>query len=209
MKLFDYKVAPSPRRVRMFLAEKDLELEIIQVDLLKGEQHSEDFSKLNPWRTVPVLELDDGTTISEVDACCIYLEETHPEPRLLGNTPKEKAEIAMWNSHINSDGYQAAANLFRNTSKAFKNRATTGPESHAQIPEFADREKTRLLSFLKLLDERLSDRTFICTEKFTISDITAFVAIEFAKWSGVNPDTKLKSLVRWHQNISNRPSAKA
>ena len=209
MKLYDMTIAPSPRRVRIFLAEKNLELETIQVDLMAGEQHTDSFKKLNPWGTVPVLELDDGSTISEITACCRYIEEIHPQPALMGATAKEKAQIAMWDLHMESDGYQAAADTFRNTSKGFENRAATGPEPHAQIPELAERGKKQLNSFFNFLDRRLKDHEYICGKHFSIADITAFVTIDFAKWSKIVPETALSNLKRWQDQIAARESMKA
>ena len=193
----------------MFLAEKEVTVETVQVDLMKGEQHKDEFKRLNPWCTVPVLELDDGTTISEITACCLYIEEMYPDRPLMGSDPKEKAFIAMWNLHMENDGYQAAADAFRNTAKGFENRATTGPNSHPQIPELALRGKARLVSFFELLDNQLSDNLFICGDKLSIADITAFVTVDFAKWIKVTPLESQSNLARWYGTISERKSSKA
>ena len=209
MKLYDMTIAPSPRRVRIFLAEKNLEVETIQVDLMAGEQHTDSFKKLNPWGTVPVLELDDGSTISEITACCRYIEEVHPQPALMGTTAKEKAQIAMWDLHMESDGYQAAAATFRNTAKGFENRAATGPEPHAQIPELAERGKKQLRWFFNFLDIRLNVHEYISGKQFSIADISAFVTIEFAKWSKIIPETSLSNLKRWQDQVAARESMKA
>ena len=104
MKFYDCKTAPSPRRVRIFLAEKGIELDTVEVNLAEGEQHSDEFATINPDRVVPVLELDDGSYLSEVVAICQYLEELHPEPALLGSTPEERARVSMWNAKVEQQG---------------------------------------------------------------------------------------------------------
>ena len=115
MILYDVKTAPSPRRVRIFLAEKNLDVEVIQVNTAEGEHLKEDFLKLNPWATVPVLKLDDGTCISEAIACCRYLEENYPNPPLMGVDPSEKAIISMWEHRMEWDGFLPVAEVLRNT----------------------------------------------------------------------------------------------
>ncbi len=209
MKLYDCTPAPSPKRVRMFIHEKGLEIEKIQIDLMSGQQRTEEFKKINPWSTVPVLELEDGTTISEIAACCRYIEEIHPNPPLLGKNPKEKAIIEMWNQHMEIDGYMAAADVFRNRSKAFASRAKAGPNNYEQIPDLANRGSNQLTDFFELLDSRLSKSAFIAGDAFSVADITAYVTIEFAKWSKISPIESQSNLARWLDEISNRPSSKA
>ena len=109
MKIYDFARAPSPRIVRIFMAEKGVEMKTIQVDLTSGEQMKPDFAAKNPWLTVPVIELDDGTCISEISACCRYLEEIHPDPLLLGCDAKDKALVEMWNHHMFQEGFMAVA----------------------------------------------------------------------------------------------------
>ena len=126
MKFYDCSTAPSPRRVRIFIAEKGLEIETVEVDLKNAEHLSDSFRKINPHCTVPVLELDDGTTIAEIPPICHYLEETHPEPNLLGADPKERALIAMWDRYMEFDGVMAVAEALRNRAKGMQGRALTG-----------------------------------------------------------------------------------
>lgn len=139
MKLYDFKPAPSPRRVRIFLAEKNVSLPTQQVDLRQGDQMQEWFLRLNPWATVPVLELDDGTAISEASACCRYLEEVYPDPPLLGRTPTEKGVVAMWDHRCEIDGFLAVAEAFRNKTPGMKDRALPGVFGFPQLPELAER----------------------------------------------------------------------
>lgn len=209
MKLYDCKPAPSPRRVRIFAAEKGIELEVVQVDLANGEQMSAEFRRLNPDCTVPVLELDDGTCISEVSAICDYLEQTHPEPALMGRDARGRAEVLMWNSKIEQQGFAAIAECFRNSVEGMKSRAITGPADFEQIPELAERGRKRALLFFTRLDEHLDGRTFIAGESFSIADITALVAIDFALRMKLEVLDAAPNLARWHEAVSARPGAGA
>ena len=134
MKLYDYAAAPNPRRVRMFLAEKNVEIETIQVDIRNSEQKSEAFLKLSPLGEVPLLQLDDGTCISQVHAICRYIEEIHPENPLLGRSPLEKALVESSNHQLNMNGIVAVTEGFRNSNPTFEGRAMAGPNAYDQIP---------------------------------------------------------------------------
>ncbi|HYN39059.1 MAG TPA: glutathione S-transferase [Rhodospirillales bacterium] len=209
MKLYDCASAPSPRRVHMFLAEKGLTIPVVQVDLRAGEHLRPEFLKLNPWATVPVLELDDGTTISEASACCRYIEEVHPEPPLLGCDPKEKAVIAMWDHRCEIDGFLATAEALRNEAKAMAGRALTGPVGYAQIPALAERGRARAGRFFAVLDARLAEVPFVAGAAFSVADITAFITVEFASWLKLAPPDGAVALRRWLDGMRARPSAKA
>ena len=209
MKFYDCAVAPSPRRVRIFLAEKGISLPTIQVDLRKGEQFGEAFRAINPDCTVPVLELDDGRRISDSIAICVYLEETHPEPPLLGVDAVERAIVAEWQRRAERDGFLAVAEAFRNATPAFKTRALPGPDDYAQIPALVERGRARTSAFFKLMDARLADREYVAGARYTIADITALVAVDFAGWIKLTIPDDCPHLRRWHQAVSARPSAKA
>ena len=209
MKFYDCSTAPSPRRVRIFMAEKGLEIPTVQVNLRKNEQLSSEFRKLNPWCTVPVLELDDGTAISEVTAVCRYLEEIRPEPPLLGIDTRDRAVVAMWDHRCEIDGFFAAAEAFRNASKGYKDRAVTGPKNVTQIPELAERGRNRLMQFFEMLDQRLSVSSFMAGDRYTIADITAQVTIDFAGWIKMKLPDELHNARRWLDEVSKRPSAQA
>ena len=209
MKFYDYVKAPSPRRVRIFMAEKGIEIETVQVDLMTGEQMNADFSTKNPWLTVPVLELDDGTCISEIGACCRYLEEAYPEPPLMGRDAKEKAVIEMWNHHMEVDGFMAGSEALRNYAKGMKGRPLTGPHNYEQIPDLAERGKMRLANFFGDLDARLGDSKYIAGDAYTVADITALVTVDFAGWVKITPQDSQANLKRWYEDVSGRPSAKA
>ena len=205
MKFYDCATAPSPRRVRMFIAEKGLEIPVVQIDLRSGEQMSDEFRAINPHCTVPVLELDDGTTLLDSNSISLYLDETYPEPNLMGRDPKEKAVIAGWNRMAEWDGIAAGAEALRNHAKGMKGRAITGPVSYEQIPELAARGRKRATHFLEELDKRFADSAFLAGDRFTIADITAVIAVDFFKWVKVEATEEQASLRRWYGEVSKRP----
>jgi glutathione S-transferase len=134
MKFYDCTTAPSPRRVRIFLAEKGITVPTIQVDLRNGEQFSPAFRAINPECTVPVLELDNETRIADIVAICRYFEELHRDPPLMGRTAEEKAVIEAWQRRIERDGFYSAMEAFRNSTPGLTGRARPGSESYDQIP---------------------------------------------------------------------------
>ena len=207
MKFYDCKTAPSPRRVRIFIAEKGIDIDIVQVDLSAGEQFSEAFRKVNPDCVVPALELDDGTCISEVLAICSYLEELHPEPRLLGNNAAERASVLMWNTKVEQQGFLAIADAFRNFAKGLKGHAVTGPEPHTQIPELAERGRKRAQQFFHRLDGQLAKTPFVAGKNYSIADISALVVTDFATRVKISLPDDAENLHRWYESVSGRPSA--
>lgn len=209
MKLYDYAPAPSPRRVRMFLAEKGLEIETVQVDLAAGAEFEAPFADLNPRCVVPLLELDDGTCIGEAAVICRYLEALHPEPPLHGTTPEQRALIEMWDRAMEEDGFRAVAEVVRNTSPAFADRALTGQQRYPQLPELAERGARRTRQFMDDLDARLGVSPFVAGAEFSVADITAFVCVGFARWAKVKPEPRHTHLLRWHEALAARPSADA
>lgn len=209
MKFYDCASAPSPRRVRIFLAEKGIEIPTEQVDLASGEHLGEDFRRKNPSCTVPVLELDDGTAICESFAICQYLESEYPEPPLMGRDPRERALVTMWNTRVENEGLGAVAESFRNRSKGFRDRALTGPENFAQIPELVPRGRRRAELFLDRLEEQLTGKEFVVGDVFTVADITALIAVDFAGWIKLPIPERAENLRRWHEAVSSRPSMAA
>jgi glutathione S-transferase len=211
MRLFDFALAPNPRRVRMFLAEKSVEIPLVQVNTREREQFTESFSAVNPLNAVPVLELDDGTCISESVAICRYIEELHPEPPLMGTDAKDKAIVEMWNRRVELLGYAAASEAVRNSLPMFEDRGLPGvPGGVPQIPALVERGKQTLVRFFGLLDRQLAENQFVAGAAFTIADITAYVTIEFAKRADVEiPSAGADKVLRWHAEIASRPSAAA
>ena len=209
MKFYDCATAPSPRRVRIFAAEKGIELPTVQVDLRSGEHFGEAFRAVNPTCTVPVLELDDGTCIYESVAVCRYLEAAHPEPPLMGSSPAEQGVVAMWDHRIEIEGFQAAAEMFRNTARGMKDHALPGPDPVAQIPELAERGRMRVGRFFETLDAQLDGREFVTGPRYTAADITALVAVDFINRLKVETPEGCGNVRRWHEAVSARPSASA
>ena len=195
--LYDCATAPSPRRARILLAEKGVTHDTVQVDLRQREQMGEDFRRVNPLCTVPALRPDDGPVLTDNAAIAAYLEAAFPDPPLLGSTPHEKAEIASWQWRIEFEGLMAIADALRNSAPAMANRALPGPVDYAQIPELAQRGVARLQQFFVTLNERLAGRDFVATERFSIADITAVVAVDFARAVKIKPGDEHPHLVRW------------
>ena len=209
MKLYDNSTAPSPRRVRIFLAEKGFEIERVEVDLRNGEHMKPEFQKITARQVVPVLELDDGTLITESAAICRYVEEIQPDPPLMGVDAKDKAMVAMWDRYMEFDGYMAASEALRNWARGFKGRALTGSVPVEQIPELAERGRARVERFFDDLETRLGESEFIAGPRYTIADITALCTVDFAGWMKLYlPETHTNAR-RWHDAVSSRPSASA
>ena len=209
MKLYDSAMAPNPRRVRIFLAEKGIDIPTVQIDLRNGEQLSESFRKINPRCTVPVLELDDGTRLTDTLAICHYLESIHPEPNLMGRDACEQALVMNWHEQVMTEGFLAGAEALRNFAKGFANRAVTGPKNFGQIPELAERGRERLAEFMAVLDGRLADSPFVALDRFTMADIGAYVCVDFAGWIKLSVLDQWAHIRRWHGELSARPSASA
>jgi glutathione S-transferase len=203
---YDCATAPSPRRTRILLAEKGVPHETVQVDLRNGEQLSDAFRKINPQCTVTVLRTDDGLALTDNAAITSYLEAQYPQPPLLGNTPGEKAEIASWNWRIEFEGLLAIAEAMRNSAPAMADRALPGPVNYAQIPELVARGLARVQRFFVNLNERLAGREFVAIDRLSIADITAVVAVDFARVVRVKPGEQHPHLVRWRAGMALRPA---
>jgi glutathione S-transferase len=204
--LYDCATAPSPRRARILLAEKGIAHETVQVDLRAREQLGEAFRRVNPQCTVPALRTEEGAVLTDNAGIAAYLEARYPEPPLLGVNPLDKAEIASWNWRVEFEGFLAIAEALRNGSPAMANRALPGPVDYAQIPELAQRGVARVQRFFADLDQRLAGREFVATERFSIADITAVVAVDFARVVKVKPDEQHPNIVRWRAAMALRPS---
>jgi glutathione S-transferase len=206
MTLYDCGTAPSPRRARILLAEKGVRHDTVQVDLRAGEQLGDAYRRINPQCTVPALRTDDGLLLTDNAAIAAWLEARFPEPALFGSTPAEKAEIASWNWRIEFEGLLAIAESMRNSAPAMANRALAGPANYAQIPELAQRGLARLQQFFVDLNERLAGRDFVAADRFSIADITAVVAVDFARVVKVKPGEQHPHVQRWRAAMGERPS---
>lgn len=202
MKIYDSQAAPNPRRVRVFLAEKGIQVLYEPVDIVKAVNRGPEFRKINPMAGVPVLELDDGTHIAESVAICRYFEETHPEPPLFGVGAKERALVEMWQRRMELYLLLPIADSFRQRHDFFKGRIR-------QVPEYAEAQRQNAEETLAWLDTELANRRFIAGDKYTIADITAMIAVDFGRVSKITIKPEQKNLARWHAEVSSRPSAKA
>lgn len=202
MKLYDSTMAPNPRRVRIFLAEKGVKIPVVQVDIAKAENREPPFLALNPMGGVPILELDDGTVIAESVAICRYFEATNPEPPLMGLDAKDRALVEMWNRRMEFEIFAAITQTFRNTHDFFKGRIP-------QVAEYGEVCRQHATKRLGWLDEVLGHSEYVAGDRYTIADITALCGIDFGRVSGIRIQPEQKNLARWHESVSARPSAKA
>ncbi len=200
MKLYDGGRAPNPRRVTLFLAEKGITVETVPVDMGKLEHRAETLTRLNPLQRLPILELDDGTVLTETVAICRYFEELHPEPPLFGTGALEKALVEMWQRRVELNYFYAVASAFRHLHPSMK-----GWED-PQVPEWGEANKPKAQDFLKLLDAELATRPFIAGKNFSIADITAYVTVGFMKPAKIDMPEGLVNVQRWYADISARPA---
>lgn len=208
MKLYDWIIAPNPRRVRMYLVEKGIEVPTEQAASPKAMDLSADYLNKFAHRTVPLLELDDGTCIAEAMAICRYFEALHSDPPLFGRNPAEQAMVEMWERQAEYQGLHAAAESFRNSHPAFAGRAIPGyPEPIEQIPELGERGRYRYNYFLKKMDARLAQVQFLAGENFSVADITAFCGIDFVQKFKLPVPPELSHVQRWFEQVATRPSA--
>lgn len=203
MKLYDYPAGPNPRRVRIYLAEKGVDVPLVTVDLMKREQKAPEFLEKNPIGSIPVLELDDGTCISESVAICRYFEELHPEPPLFGRTPLERATVEMWLRRVELNFMMPVGMVWIHghplTARLVK-----------QIPEAAEQNRKRVHLGYKLLDDQLAESEFVAGPDYTVVDAVLLASLDFANGLvGVPYDPKYAHLKRWHDAVSARPSAQA
>jgi glutathione S-transferase len=203
MKIYNSSLAPNPRRLRIFVAEKGLKIPTEEVDIFTGKNRTPEMLAKNPAGGLPFIELDDGTHLAESVAICRYLEGLHPEPNLMGKDNREQAFIEMWNRRMELNLFAVAARAFQHTNELFKARIK-------QFPEYGETQRETVKQQLKWLDAQIGNKPFIAGDRFTIADITALVGVDFAaQAAGVSADPALKNLARWHQSVSSRPSAQA
>jgi glutathione S-transferase len=211
--LYDCASAPNPRRARILLAEKGVVHETVQIDLRAGEQLSPAYRQINPQCTVPALRVVDEAgqvlTLTDNAAITAYLEARYPQPPLLGASPADKAEIASWAWRMEFDGLMPIAEALRNSSPGMVNRALPGPIDYPQIAQLAERGRQRVQRFLDELNEHLAGRDFIAAGQMSVADITAVVAVDFARIVKIKPDERHSHLLRWRAAMAERPSIAA
>jgi len=209
MKLYDMRVAPNPRRVRVFLAEKGIEVPRVEVNIRAGENLQPEFLAVNPRGVLPTLQLEDGTIIDESTAICRYFEALRPDPPLMGRTALEKAMIECWNRRIEFDAGQPVIDAFRNSYPPYAERAVPGKSGFKAIPELVERGKARLAEFYPAIDRRLADSEHVAGPAYSIADITLLCIVDFARAVKLPSPEGLEHLARWHAQVSARPSAVA
>lgn len=203
MKLYDGGKAPNPRRVRVFLAEKGIEVPLSPVDMGAMGHRSDEVASRNPLMRLPVLELNDGTILTESVAICRYFEELHPEPPLFGTGALGKALVEMWQRRMELNLMFPVAQAFRHIHPAMKEWEVP------QIAEWGEANKPRALEFLELLDRELAGREFAAGDAYSIADITGLIAVDFMKPARIAVPEELVNVRRWHAALSARPSAQA
>jgi glutathione S-transferase len=203
MRLYDSKLAPNPRRARIFLAEKGISVPTEQIDIAAYQHKTPEYATINPFQRMPALVLDDGTIITESIAICRYFEMLHPEPPLFGVGPKDSALVEMWNRRAEINFFANVAAVFRHTHPAMKELEVP------QVPAWADANRPRVAWFLEMLDGELANREFIAGDRYTVADITMQVAVDFMKPARLAMPEGVANVKRWHIAVSARPSAGA
>ncbi|GAB3099314.1 glutathione S-transferase family protein [Aestuariicella hydrocarbonica] len=202
MKIYETRTAPNPRRVRVFLAEKGIDMEYVQLDIAAGDNLSPEMRAKNPTTKIPFLELDDGTCIGETMAICRYFEEIHPEPALMGRTPLEKAQVEMWQRQVEFYFMLQVGMCFQHTTGYFKDRMNP-------IMDWGVEAGKNAAAYMKQLNQHLADSQFLVGDYFSIADINLLCALDFARVVKIKPSDEYTHLLRWYGEVSSRPSAKA
>ena len=202
MKLYNLPPGTNPRRVRIFLAEKGIQVPMVDIDMMKDEHRTPDFLAINPLGTLPVLELDDGTILTESIAICRYFEALHPEPPLFGRTALEQAQVEMWDRRIELEFMRPISEAFRHGDDFWKDRLT-------QVPDYAEVARERVFENLSWLDDRLADREFIATDDYTVADISAQCGFLLGKNTGTPIPETCANVLRWFEAVTHRPTARA
>lgn len=203
MKIIQTEPAPNPRRVRIFLAEKGITVAFEERNLMENDLKTEEFTKLNPMQRVPVLVLDDGTTVAETVAICRYFEVLNPDPSLFGQSALDQATIEMWQRRVELGLLFNVAQVFRHLNPKM---------SHLEVPQVAEwghANKPKVEEALLILDQQLASNPFVAGNDYSIADITALVAIDFMKPAKLQVSEAYQHVLRWYQDVSSRPSASA
>jgi glutathione S-transferase len=201
MKLYHFTFAPNPRKVRVYLAEKGLTMPMQDVDITKGENRTPEFLAKNPMGSLPVLELDDGSYLTESLAIIHYLEELHPDPPMIGTDPLERARVRELERLAEASIFNRVARIFFNSSQFFP--------KEQQVPAAAEQARAGLPNALSIMDARIGSNPFVAGDRPTIADCTLFAAFEHAKLAKVAIDERYANLTRWYRAFSERPSARA
>jgi len=210
MKLYDCRPSANARRVRMFLAEKGVEVPLAPVDIVGGANLQPSYLAKNPRGLVPALELGDDLVLDEAPAICAFFETLHPEPVLMGEGALERALVLSWDRRCEFEGIMGAGLIFRNTDPAFAERAMPGPLGRTrQSARAPDLGRARLAAFYPLLEARLTESPYLAGDRLSLADITGLCAVQFAEAVGEGPGAAFPALRRWRDALAARPSAKA
>jgi len=201
MKLYTYSIAPNPRRVHVYLAEKGIELTLETVDIATAANRSPEFLKKNPLGGLPVLELDDGSHLTESLAIIEYFEELHPEKPMIGRTPLERARTREVERIAEIGVLSQVGTIFQNTSPLFAGRVK-------QSADAAQNARARLANSLTVLDHKIGDKPFVMGGEPTIADCTLFAALRFGEFAGAPLDPGFRNVARWQAAFAQRPSAR-
>jgi len=207
MLLYDGAISPSPRRARMFVAEKGIEIETKLIDMMEREHFSPEFLAVNSRATLPTLVTDEGYALTENNGIAAYLEGKFPEPPLLGTTVEEKGAVAMWNTICEMHGFIPTGEYLRNSNPRYDGRALTGLVKFDRIPELAERARQRIDIFFDTIEERLKESPYLASENFTMADITGFVVCSFADMIKISIPESCSATQAWFDTIQKRPSA--
>ncbi len=203
MKFYDLPASPNTRRVRIFMAEKGLDIPMTPVNMMENENKTEEYLAKNSLGRMPVLELDDGTCIAESMAICKYLEELHPEPPMLGRDALDKAMVEMWQRRMEFELLNPVIGVFRHTADMFKGRI-------AQVPKMAEVETANVKEKMEWLEKELEGKQYIANNEYTIADITAQCAFVMAKAAiGIRIPEEMTNLTQWWKRVTSRPTSRA
>ncbi len=207
MKLYDFPPAANAQRVRVFMAEKGVTLDSIELNVRESKQFAEPFNTMNPFHCVPFLELDDGTIIAESLAICRYLEELHPEPSLFGETAAQRGVIEMWTRRFELDAFLPMLHAVRNHVPMFEGRVVPGTRTDlAQLPELVQRGTEMMGIFLDRVEPHFTQNAFAAGDSFSIADITGFFAVRMTKAVGMDISETHPNVSRWFSEIASRPA---
>lgn len=199
MHLYTYDSAPNPRRLVLFMALKGIELPTTQIDMRANAHRDPEFLAVNPLGTVPALLTDEGVLLTEVIAICDYLESMNPNTPLMGSNALERALVLSWDHRIFVSIFEAFAEMLRNRSPAFENRALPGPLDVEQIPALEARGRKRFRGSLELFDAELGDKPFLCGDNISFADIDLFVGVETARWVKESIPEACTNLLAWQE----------
>ncbi|PCJ45675.1 MAG: glutathione S-transferase [Gammaproteobacteria bacterium] len=201
MHLYTFSQAPNPQRLGYFIKYKGLDIPTTEVNIREKEQFSDEFKLINPSSTLPALVLKDGTVLTDTISICVYLDKYFPEKSLFGSNPTEYAQVIGWTHKIYVEGLAAVAEILRNESEFFKDRALPGRQNIPQLDVLIERGKLRLAGFWEDLNDHLLNHKFLVGEQLTLADIDAYVICSFAGWVKETVPEHCTNITKWHRKV--------